>query len=86
MDKKAEKQIAIFQKDEITGEIVYTKLANVCKDAQNRDILKKMADAEHSHYEFWKGISGRDVEPNRWRIFWYYLMARILGLSFALKL
>lgn len=86
MDKKAEKQIAIFQKDEITGEIVYTKLANVCKDAQNRDILQKMADAEHSHYEFWKGISGRDVEPNRWRIFWYYLMARILGLSFALKL
>jgi VIT1/CCC1 family predicted Fe2+/Mn2+ transporter len=86
MDEKTTKQVLQFQQDEITGEILYGRLAQVCKDEKNGEVLRKMSEAEGSHYRFWKSISGRDVGPNRGRIFIYYLMARILGLSFALKL
>jgi vacuolar iron transporter family protein len=74
------------QKAEITEHLIYTKLAAVTTDPHNRDILTRIADEELGHYRLWKRYTGRDVGPDTLRIWWYYLMARVLGITFALKL
>jgi vacuolar iron transporter family protein len=74
------------QKAEITEHLIYTKLAAVTADPHNRDILTRIAEEELGHYLLWKRYTGRDVSPDTLRIWWYYFMARVLGITFALKL
>ncbi len=75
-----------FQCEEITGAIVYAKLAKKSKDTHNAAVLADMAEAERHHYAFWKSISGQEVAPSRGRIMFFTLLAQVLGLTFALKL
>lgn len=75
-----------FQRDEATGQAVYTRLANVCKDENNARVLREMAAAEGAHYQFWRNLSGKDVVADTPKVNWQYFLARTLGLSFALKL
>lgn len=86
MDVSLRKDVLRFQREEATGASLYARLATVIKPGINADTLADMAEAERRHYAFWKGISGQDVPPARLRIFVFYLIARILGLTFALKL
>lgn len=79
-------RILSFQRDEITAHILYGKLAKAIKDAANRRVLENMSAAEKGHYEFWKSLTGVDRGPYRLTIFVFYWCARILGLTFALKL
>ncbi|MBN1883184.1 MAG: VIT1/CCC1 transporter family protein [Deltaproteobacteria bacterium] len=74
------------QKNEITEYIIYRKLARVVSDKNNRDILQRISDDELRHYMIWKKYSGRDVRPNRLKVFLYYWVARILGITFGIKL
>jgi len=74
------------QKNEITEHIIYQKLARVISDENNRDILRRISDDELRHYGIWKKYSGRDVRPNRLKVFFYYWVARILGITFGIKL
>jgi len=86
MDAALAKKVSGFQRDEITGCILYGKLSRVIKDANNAKVLADMAQAERQHYEFWKSLSGKDEAPYRGLVFFYYWCARTLGLTFALKL
>jgi len=86
MDAVLARKVAGFQRDEITGYILYGRLAKVIKDANNAKVLTDMSAAEKGHYDFWKSVSGRDEAPYRALVFFYYWCARILGLTFALKL
>ncbi len=81
-----EKDILQFQKNEITEYYIYERLAKQIKDADNSGLLKRIADDEKRHYYFWKKYSGKEVKPNKWKIFKYYWIARILGLTFGIKL
>jgi vacuolar iron transporter family protein len=72
------------QKNEITEHHIYTKLAESVKDEHNKKILQKIAGDEKSHYELWKKFTERDVNPGRWRIFKFYWISRILGLTFGI--
>ncbi len=83
---KISRRIVALQRDEATEHIIYVRLARAITDPHNRDILTRIADDEKRHYEFWRKISGRDVSPSRLRAFVYYTAARILGITFALKL
>jgi len=74
-----------FQKSEITEHYVYKHLAKRCK-GENRQVLEKIAQDELLHYNAWKELSGQEVSPCRWKIFLYYLVAWVLGLTFAIKL
>jgi len=78
-------RIVRFQKDELTGSILYEKIAARQKQEGNRHAFLEIAKAERSHYEVWKNYTGKDVAPNRARIFWFLLMSRILGVTFTLK-
>jgi VIT1/CCC1 family predicted Fe2+/Mn2+ transporter len=85
-DKNAISDFLFFQEDEITSSIVYAKLAHIVKDSENKKTLLQIAAEEKAHYEILKRHTGKEVVPNRWRIFKYYWLARILGLTFAIKL
>lgn len=75
-----------FQKNEITEYHIYTKIAAVTPEPGNRDVLMRIAQEELGHYHIWRRHTGQDVEPDRVRIFLYYLAARVLGMTFAVRL
>jgi len=79
-------KVMAFQKNEITEYHIYSKLANVVAGNTNRSILENIARDELRHYGIWKEYSGLDVRPDVFKIWKYYLLGRILGLTFALKL
>ncbi|HEY8543228.1 MAG TPA: VIT1/CCC1 transporter family protein [Pseudothermotoga sp.] len=74
-----------FQRNEITEHVVYKILAKHDK-SENSKILSKISQEELSHYEKIRSLTKFDVKPNWFRVFWYVVLARILGLTFALKL
>ncbi len=73
------------QRNEITEYHVYSRLAVVTRDAANRDVLARIARDEEGHYRFFKQYTGQEVAPNTWKVRWYVLLARVLGLTFAIK-
>ncbi|MFA6226483.1 MAG: VIT1/CCC1 transporter family protein [Methanoregula sp.] len=84
-----QKNIAILlslQKDEITEHHIYTKIAAATTELHNREVLTRIASEELSHYEIWKRYTRRDVAPDPLRVWFYYVIARLLGLTFAIKL
>jgi VIT1/CCC1 family predicted Fe2+/Mn2+ transporter len=74
------------QVSEITEQNIYLKLAGVTKEPHNREVLERISGEEHEHYKIWKRYTGRDATPNRFRVWMYYLITRLLGLTFAIKL
>ncbi len=44
-----------------------------------------MSRAEGEHYEFWKKVSGVDAQPRMGKVRFFFLLARTLGLTFALR-
>ncbi|MEN6444408.1 MAG: VIT1/CCC1 transporter family protein [Methanoregula sp.] len=81
-----EQNILARQKSEITEYHIYTAIAASTSDEHNRDVLSRIAKEEHSHYMIWKSYTLRDVEPDRLRIAYYCVIARLLGMTFAIKL
>ncbi len=75
-----------MQQGEITEHHIYTKIAAAQKDPHNREVLNRIAQDELGHYGIWKRYTHQDVEPNTPRIWFYYLIARVFGITFAIKL
>lgn len=79
-------QIKEFQKNEITEYHIYNRLAKKTKNKENREVLEKIANEELAHYRFWKTFTGSEIKPSTGKMIFYYLIARILGLTFGIKL
>jgi len=75
-----------FQRNEITEHHIYARLASTVKDPHNAGVLRQIAEDEKRHYEFWKKHTGRDVKPSGIRVYFYYWVSRILGITFGIKL
>lgn len=75
-----------FQRNEYTESIVYDRLASIEKDTSNSKVLRLISAEEKAHYYTLKKYTNTEVKPNRWRITKYYWLARILGITFAIKL
>lgn len=75
-----------IQKCEITEQIVYKKLAALVKSDEHRRILEQISEEENKHYQFFKGLTGKEVAPDRIKIAWFVFISRFLGLNFGLKL
>jgi VIT1/CCC1 family predicted Fe2+/Mn2+ transporter len=74
------------QRNEITEHFIYAKLAKSVKNRHNSEILRRISDDELDHYNFWKKYTGREVEPSRWNMWKYYVISRLFGLTFGVKL
>lgn len=83
--EKVRKRILLSQKNEITEYHIYKKLAKKT-NGENRKILLKIAEEELNHYNIWKRFTDTDVKPNKFKIFRFYFISRIFGLTFGLKL
>jgi VIT1/CCC1 family predicted Fe2+/Mn2+ transporter len=79
-------RILAQQRAEHTEHHIYTRLAALSRDEKNRRVLEAAGRDELGHYHVWRSITGRDVAPQMWRATLYVLLARLFGLSFALKL
>ncbi len=80
------KKILKFQKNEITEHKIYEKLSMSTKDEHNRKILKGISGDELRHYKIFRKYTKQDVEPSGWMFWKYYIISRILGMTFGLKL
>ncbi|MBQ4609112.1 MAG: VIT1/CCC1 transporter family protein, partial [Clostridia bacterium] len=75
-----------MQQSELTESVIYAEIARFAKGEENKKILQRLSKEEHAHYEIWKKYTGAELKPERGKVLWYNLMARILGFTFAVKL
>lgn len=75
-----------FQKDEVTEYHIYQRLAGMMRDEKNASVLQKMAREELAHSRFWQKIAGMEEGPDTIRVWWYVILAKVLGVTFAIKL
>jgi VIT1/CCC1 family predicted Fe2+/Mn2+ transporter len=75
-----------FQRNEITEQRIYMRLAQAAGSPHNRQVLEQIAGEELDHYRLWKTYTGQDVAPDGFKIWKYYLISRLLGFTFGAKL
>jgi len=80
------KAVLKAQKNELTEHLVYKKLAGIVKLKERADILKKISEAEMAHYEYFRTLTGRDVNADGSKVFLYVFISRVFGLNFGLKM
>lgn len=73
-----------MQRAEMTEYTVYTKLAKM--DKKNSEFLSKIAKDELKHYKKLKNLTQIDVAPSWWGVIFHLFLAKLLGITFALKL
>jgi len=83
---EVKKDILTAQRNEITEHFIYAKLAEATKDAKNKGVLKQISGDELRHYNFWKKYTNEDVKPYNLKILTYYLISKVLGITFGVKL
>lgn len=86
MGKSIENIVLAVQRTELTEHLIYMRLADRTKDENNADVLRKIGLQEAEHARFWERRSGKKAKPDMWRVFRTVWLARLLGLSFVLKL
>ncbi|UCG02224.1 MAG: VIT1/CCC1 transporter family protein [Candidatus Heimdallarchaeota archaeon] len=86
LDQNMKKLVLNAQKNEITEYYIYKKLSKSTKDSHNQNILNQIAEDELEHYTFWKQYTQREVKPSKLKKWFYYLISRIFGLTFGIRL
>ncbi|MDR1143835.1 MAG: VIT1/CCC1 family protein [Spirochaetaceae bacterium] len=84
-DTKTAKAALAVQKNEVTEYFVYTRLAKLCGDPHNSEVLRAMGEEELAHSRYWQSKTGVEIKPGRFRVFRIIVMARVFGLTFILK-
>lgn len=74
------------QQNEITEHQIYMRLARATRDEANRRMLERIAGDELRHARYWQTRTGREVAPNWLSVWFYVLLGRLFGLTFAIKL
>lgn len=80
------KELKHFQRSELTDYYLYLKLAKREKDDYNKKVLKNIANDELVHYQFWKKVTGVELKPYRWHLWFYYFISVIFGITFGIRL
>lgn len=74
-----------MQQSELTESVIYREIAKFTK-GENQATLTRLADEEFMHYEIWKSYTGKELKPEKLKVWWYKTLARVLGFTFAVKL
>jgi len=74
------------QRTETTEAEVYATLSRLAKNAENARILAQIAQEEKEHAALWEKRTGVHIKPSCPKVWWYVSLARMLGLTFVLKL
>lgn len=74
-----------FQKSELTEYYIYSKLAKTIKNKQNSSVLQNIANDELKHNKILAKITETELKPDKWKIFKFYWISKVLGLTFGIK-
>ena len=86
ISEKNMKLIRAMQQNELTESCIYEKISSFAKGEENKKTLRRLSQEERAHYEIWKRYTGEELKPEKGKVFWYTLMAKVLGFTFAVKL
>ncbi|PKM52590.1 MAG: rubrerythrin family protein [Firmicutes bacterium HGW-Firmicutes-7] len=86
VDPELIKMLLVEQKNEITGHLIYKRLASKTKNTHNAKVLHDISEDELGHYNQFKSITGEDVKPNMIKVYFFYLISIFFGLTFGVKL
>ena len=86
VSEKALKIIKKMQQNELNESYVYEAIAKFAKGQGNKETLLRLSAEERAHYEIWKEYTGIEMKPQKFKIFKYKILAKILGFTFAVKL
>ncbi len=75
-----------MQQNERTESAIYAAIAKFAKGEENKETLRRLSREELAHYETWKRYTGEEMTPARGKVFFYKLIARLFGFTFAVKL
>lgn len=73
------------QQSEINDHTIYKALALHQDNEKNKEVFEKIAKDEKAHYEFWVRITNQQIEAQKLVVWWYIILVKIFGTSFALK-
>lgn len=79
-------ELLSYQRNELTEYHIYSRLARTIRSPENRAILERIAADELRHSHYWQSLTGKEVKPNWPKVWFYTLVGRLLGFTFALKL
>ena len=86
ISKSIKNQLLKFQKNEVTEYHIYKKLAEKQKFEPNKKILAEIANDELAHYGDWRQYTEMEIGPNKLQIWFFLLISKLLGFTFAIKL
>lgn len=88
MTKKEDllRKLLAFQEAEITEHIIYDRLASLVKEEASKKIFRRISQDELNHYKVWKRITGKDVNPDKLKVWWFIFLAHFFGVTFTVKL
>ncbi len=85
LDQSILRQIRYVQREEITVQEIYLKIALAMGNSNNSNVLKRIASEELEHYKFWKKYTASDIIPDHLRVLISFLFLKLLGFTFTLK-
>lgn len=74
------------QQNEVDEHSIYTAIASTVKNDADRETLLKIANEEQIHAKQWEKYTGNMPAPRKGRVFFYSMLAKIFGYTFAIKL
>lgn len=86
LSETVKKQLLVFQQSEITEYHIYQNLAKANKSPENREIMQKIANDELKHAHLWQKYTDQEAKPKKLTVWFFTLLSRILGFTFAIKL
>jgi len=86
LDESTKEKLVRAQLNEITEYRIYRKLADYVSDEENSKIMREIADDELKHYDFWKEYTGEEVKPSWLKVWFFYGIAIVFGITFGIKL
>jgi VIT1/CCC1 family predicted Fe2+/Mn2+ transporter len=71
---------------EITEYLIYKRLAKAVKDQEDSRILDQITEDELRHSQDFGKYTKQVIKPDMWKVWKYYLISRIFGFTFGIKL
>ena len=75
-----------MQQNECNESEIYQRIAKFAKGDVNKQTLNRLAREEYAHNKIWEQYTGIEMKPKKMKVFFYTLIARVLGFTFAVKL
>lgn len=86
LNDKVLESVLTFQQNELSEHFIYAELSRLERNENNRKVLKDISEDELRHYGILRNHSGKEVKPDSLKVWRYVLLARIFGVTFAVKL